>query len=630
MNSPVLSEIEKLPESSGIFALLNDEANSLFVGAAENLKREVRKTLTNVSLKKETARIESVESPKNDLIELYNQTLDRKNPLYNLSVNKQNSFPYLKITRETFPRLLATRRVERDEAEYFGAFLPATSVRFLLGFLIDKFGLRGCNIEIDGEFPVPCPQYYRKKCVAPCIEDLCDRQSYLYNVNLVRLFLQNRRDELNDELLEKIEKNSAELDFETAAFRRDLRQSINDFWNDKERNFRLDEATDTFEIERADANFLIRQVTLQRRKTLGRQTFFYENKIDSSRKEVLAQVLWQLYRLRTPKEIFVPVDFENRKLLEKLLSERAERSVKIIVLKNEKNKITAKRALRRTEFEYEFENVKPPASLRDIQNELKKHFSLPRRLQRIEAFDVAHISGTDFVGAKSVWDSGKFLAEEYEFWFSDEKSEIAALAETVMRRFEKNRTPPDLILIDGGKSQLKAVLKSIGKLKGQNFSIISAVKPPLKHNEISHFLTESGNTVQFKNNSGAFNLLLKLRDEAHDLANYIHRAKRESAHFYEVFQALSFLPEKERYSLVRRFGSLNALKNTSETELVEFAGEEKGKSVYRKLKKVNKSGEPFIVPIRYDAPNGESADLSPLNDFNKKTLIVNKLASFFL
>nr|MDQ3323068.1 hypothetical protein [Acidobacteriota bacterium] len=527
-------------------------------------------------------------------------------------------YPYLKITPEKFPRLLATRRIEADEAEYFGAFLPATSVRFLLGFLIDTFGLRGCNIEIDGGFPVPCPQYYRRKCVAPCVKDLCDRESYLYNVNLVRLFLQNRRDELNETLLEKIEKISAELDFETAAIRRDLRQRINDFWNGEERKFRLDDAVDTFEIEQTGADFLIRLVTLRKRKTLGRQTFFYENKIGLSSKEVLAQVLWQLYRLRAPRKIFVPVDFTSRKLLEKILSERDGRDVKINILKKEKNKITTKRALRRTEFEYEFENVKPQTSLNDIQNELKKEFSLPVKPQRIEAFDVAHISGTDFVGAKSVWDSGKFLAEEYEFWFSDEKSEIAALAETVIRRFEINRTPPDLILIDGGKSQLRAILKSTGGLNRPKFSIISAVKPPFKHNEISHFLIENGESVGFKNNSDAFRLLLKLRDEAHALANYIHRTKRETAHFYEVFGVLSFLPEKERYLLVRAFSSLNALKNASESALVEFAGAEKGKLIFGELKKANKQSEPFIVPVRYDEPNGEAADLQPLYFLNKK------------
>jgi len=618
MNSVFLSEIERLPESGGVFTFSDNEENSLFVGAAENLKREVKKNLTNLSLKNETARIGIVETARKDLIELYNRTIDRENPPYNLNVNEQNSYPYLKITREKFPRLLATRRIEPNDAEYFGAFLPATNVRFLLGFLIESFGLRGCGIEIDGDFPVPCPQYYRRKCVAPCVEDLCDRESYLSNVNLVRLFLQNRRDELNSELIQKIEKNSAEFDFETAAKWRDLRRSVNDFWKGEERNFRLDDATDTFEIERTEDGFLVRLVTLQRRKTLGRQTFFYEKKINSSSKEVLAQVLWQLYRLRTPKEIVVPVEFEKRKLLEKILGERAGRPVNIIVLKNAKNKITAKRALRRTVLEYELENVKPPASLQEIQNQLRSGFSLPRKPQRIEAFDVAHISGTDFVGAKAVWEEGKFLAGEYEFWFSDETSEIAVLAETVLKRSVKTGTPADLILIDGGKSQLKAVIKSIEKFNGQNFSIISAVKPPLRHNEISHFLTDNGDSVQFKNNSDAFNLLLKLRDEAHDLANYIHRTKRETAHFYEVYQALSYLPEKERYSLIRRFGSLNALKNASESEIIGFAGREKGKLIYGELKKPSRQVEPFIVSIRYDAPDGKAADLQPLYFSDKK------------
>lgn len=617
MNSEFFTGVKRLPETSGVFNLLNEQGASLFVGAAKNIKTEIKRILNNESLKAQTTRIEIFDVGGTDFIELSARAVRRKAPLYNISLNTQNLYPHFKITKEKFPRLLATRRIEDDAAEYFGAFLPATGARFLLGFSIDTFGLRGCDIPIDGGFPVPCPQFYRKKCVAPCVENLCDEESYGEMVNLARLFLGNRREKLNEIFLEKINRFSDTLDFEQATIWRNLWRNINEFWNDKDRNYWLKDTTDAFDIKAAPEGFVIYLATRRNRKILGRRAFFYKNEMNFSAGEVLAQVLWQSYQIHTPKEISVAVDFPNRKFLEHVLSARAGQSVKIAVLKKSNQKITTGRALRRAEFEYEFDNLKPQANLENVQTELKKEFSLIKNPLRIEAFDVAHISGTDFVGAKSVWESGKFLADEYEFWFSDEKNEIAALAQTVIRRFEKNRMPPDLILIDGGKSQLQAVLKSFEDSISNKFSVISAVKPPRKHNEISHFLTENGAAVQLKKNSGVFQLLLKLRDEAHALANYIHRTKRETAHFYEVFQALPFLREKERYLLLREFRSLSALKTAPERKLIEHLGSEKGKIIYNELKKPPKRNEPFIVPIRYDEPNGEAADLQPLFFLNK-------------
>lgn len=613
MNRRIFTTIAETPEIGGVFNLSGKNNQSLFVGVSENIKAEVKKLFSgNQTVKVETANIELIDANGTNLINCFAETVRRKNPLYNLSLKRQNIRPHFKITSEKFPRLLITRRIGDDAAEYFGAFLPETGARFLLGFLIDTFRLRGCDIPIDGKLPVPCPQFYRKKCVAPCVADLCDGETYLERVNLTRLFLQSKQSELNDILLSKIEKLAAGFEFEEAGKWRDLLRNIEDFRNDKKLNYRLEDAIDTFDIKQQDSSFLIYLVTQRRRKILDRHTFVYENKIDFSSREVLSQLLWQTYQFHAPKEIVVSIDFPNRKYLEKVLSLRAGRKIKISVVKKTNRKITTGRALRRTEFEHEFDNLKPQMSVEDFQNTLEKEFYLPRKIERIEAFDVAHISGSDFVGAKSVWENGKFLAGEYEFWFLDEKNEPEALAETVKKRFLSKEKLPDLILIDGGKAQLQSVLRNVEQLQDFNISVISAVKPPRRHSEISHFLLEAGQSIEFQRNSDAFGVLLKLRDEAHALANYIHRSKRENAHFYEVFYALPFLKEKERYLLLQKFRSLKAVKAAAENELTEFLGEENGKIIFRQLKTDEKLKEPFIVPVRYDEPNGEAADLQPL------------------
>ncbi len=616
MNFKIFEQIVELPENEGIFSLSNKTGESLFVGVAENIKREAEKTLAkNEFLKSQTVYIETTDGSGKDLIKLYGQTLRRKNPLYNVSLNQQNLYPHLKITREDFPRLFVTRRIEEDEAEYFGAFLPETGVRFLLGFINRMFRPRGCDIPIDGSFSVPCPEFYRKRCVAPCVDDLCDKESYLEAIKLLKLFLQKKPDELDLKLLEKIRLASDDLDFKRAAKWRDFSQTISQFVNDKARNYWLEDTVDTYEIKETASGLLIHLVTQRKRKTLGRRTFTYENKIGFSPKEIISQLLWQFYQFHAPAKIFVPSDFPHRKFLEETFNRRdgGDEKFEILVLKKNIQKKTVKRALHFTEFKYELENIKPKTSLTNVQNELKLKFNLKKKPDRIEAFDVAHISGTDFVGAKSVWTAGKFVAEENEFWFLDVKNELEALAKTIENRFIKKEELPDLILIDGGKSQLLAALKPLQKQNNIEFAVVSAVKPPHRHNEISHFLLESGQVLTFNRTLDAFQILLKLRDEAHALANYVHRTKREMAHFYEVFAALTILKQNERQNLLKNFGSLNDVKKASEKELKEFLGSIKGKMVFNELQKEHGKTEPFIVPIRFDDPNGDAADLQPLS-----------------
>ncbi len=186
MNQFSPSVIKNLPEEKGIFCFLNKGGKTVFVGAAENIKDEASRILSEKkSLAGEVHRSEIINRREKDLIKIYAQIVRQKKPLYNLNLGEQKLFPFFKITREEYPRLLITRKIQSDNAEYFGAFLPETKSRFLLDFLIKTFRLRGCSLEINGDFPVPCTQFYEKKCVAPCVESLCNKTAYDQRVKLL-------------------------------------------------------------------------------------------------------------------------------------------------------------------------------------------------------------------------------------------------------------------------------------------------------------------------------------------------------------------------------------------------------------------------------------------------------------
>ncbi len=531
-------------------------------------------------------------------------------------ISAQSLYPHLKITNEKFPRLLVTRKIENDSAEYFGAFLPETGVRFFINFLDKLFKLRNCTIEIDGNFTVPCPQFYAKRCVAPCARNLCGEKEYLETVELLRLFLRKENEELKNKILERIEKFAEILDFETATKWRDKLQTIEDFWAKNDWILWLDNATDSWRIERKDDKIFAYLVTMRGRKNLGRTVFVFENELSDA--QVFEQILPQFYKFHAPLEIRVSIDFPNRKNFSEMLSRRENRKVKITVISENNKKKTVGWAIERNKHEFDLKNISPTISFKDLQKEIKRTFKLKRMPKRIEAFDVAHISGTNSVGACVVWENGKFSAERYKFWQLDETSEPKTLEKSIEFRFDDKGNAPDLLLIDGGNSQLNAALKALKNSKDRNFFVISAVKPPKQHGEISHFLTETGEKILFEKDSEACLILQQIRDEAHNVANSAHRTRRDFSHFYELASVLPSLDEKMRREVLQKFGSIRKLKEVSLTDLIESFDARIAEIIFKDLQNFKASGEkiikPPIVPIRYDDPNGDAQDLQPLRN----------------
>jgi excinuclease ABC subunit C len=438
-------------------------------------------------------------------------------------------YPHLKLTTEAFPRILATRRIEDDTDEYFGAMLPRTSVRILIDILNKTFKLRSCDIEIDGNFPMPCTQFYRRRCVAPCVASLCSRERYEEIVSLVRFFLQNDKRKFRASIKKLIAAASDELDFENAALYRDMLGAVDRYWNQDRWQVWLNDAIDTYAIEETAAGFTIYLVTHRGRGVLGRKVFRVDREDAATPDQALSQIIRAFYAVHLPKEIRVPHDFYGRKDLIDELSERFQRPAIVRVFKPGVN---AARGLHLSHDEEKLDRAKPHATPERIARELRKRFALDKEPFRVEAFDVAHISGTGFVAASALWDNGRFLSADYNFEISKETSELTALAAYVESHVLATARPPDLVLLDGGKPQMNAVLKQL-KDAAMRPPMIAAVKPKGRHSAVANFVTEQGDLHPFEIDSPAHAMLQLLRDEAHDLSNRAHRDYREMMPFYE-------------------------------------------------------------------------------------------------
>ena len=523
-------------------------------------------------------------------------------------------YPHMKLTAERFPRLLATRRLDDDGAEYFGAFLNRTGVRIMIDLLNRTFRLRTCDIPIDGSFAVPCTQYHARRCVAPCVASLCSESEYDGRVDLVRLFLKNDRRKFRSEMVRRIEAAAGELEFEKAAVQRDVLKAVEDFWDNPRYQIWLDDTVDTYGFDDEDAALSFFLVTQRNRRTLG--THVFKTYVDPEfAGESLGGIIGSMYRFYAPREIRVPANFEGRLELADRLGQAFGREVLIKVVPQRSLGVTAGRALHKKQDELHLSVLAKPETVTQTAERLKKIFGLAAIPKQIEAHDVAHISATSFVAARVVHDIHDRRTTAFEYVNSTKRSEPAALAELVARRNAKTDLAIGLLLVDGGKTQLNAAVEALGK-SPRNFKIISAVKPPGRHSAISHFLTEDGGRVEFDVASGTHRLLLAIRDEVHELANSVHRLTRDMAGFYELAGILPSIDEAARQRLIADVGSIRRITELSDEQIRKTFDAGTAGLLIRDLENYRAGNAvdvlPLIVPVRYDEFAGGAEDLRPI------------------
>jgi excinuclease ABC subunit C len=521
-------------------------------------------------------------------------------------------YPHIEITRERFPRVLATRLLDEADAEYFGAFLNRSNARILIDFLNRTFRLRSCEIEVDGSFNYPCTMYYKRRCTAPCVSDLIDDTAYGEMVSLVRLFLQNDHELFRVVLGNKIDASSSELDFETAAKWRDILSEAEDYWANSRTYPWTYSVSDTF-YERESATGLdIFLISQKSRRTLGERIFSFPEATEADSGEAIADVIEQFYHFHAPKEIRVSRDFARRGELQKNLSKKFGRRVPIILLNGKNRKISTDIAIYKSTTELDVKRLIALRSPRELTLELKKLFKLAKVPNRISAIDVSHISGTDQVAAAIAWEDGENIPNAAEYLLSDGSSELRALAELIAKRYLKPRE--EFVLIDGGMAQLNAA--AVDLPKGAAIDLVSAVKPPGQHSEISHFLTVDGRRIDFDPTSPAMLLLQRLRNEAHDFANAVHRDTRDYAHFYEMVNIAPSLAERERQHLLQTFGSHTRILNASEQEIAKSVGKAKAAIAMQDIVDYRNDDrpriKPLVVPIRFQDEKGAAEDLRPI------------------
>ena len=537
------------PRQPGLFFFQAKRGAPLFIGLFDDLKTQGASFCSDGRplwrlLAPHVSDLQVItEANEQALLQTYVALLKQHQPEFNLAFTDQPRYPHFKITlQERFPRLLATRRVQTDGARYFGPLLPVSRVRRLIDLANRVFKLRSCELEIDGSFAEPCAEYFAGRCLGPCVARLCDEPTYNDAVKQAESFLAGEIEGLIIELDWRISAAAERLDFEQAGTLRGLRELFSQLASDGRWRLGVAGALDLFTCNHRPAgedraHLGVHLTTARAGKIIGEQMFFRENAPMAVAEDyglALAQVLAQWYGDYAPNRIFVPVDFFGRKTISRALSHIAGRKVEIVVATTAKlppmTRLATKQAALALATRLLAATQEQPAQ---VLAQLAQFLGLAAAPRRIEAFDVAHISGQQTVAAMSVCLDGELQLAGAAMWAMTGMSEPAAMAEAIRRRFALlSSNPavmlPGLILIDGGRSQLNAARAALQEIGRGDVPLVAVVKPPRRHNQISHLIAahDPSRSIILPADSPALRLIQQLRDEAHRLANEFHRQRR--------------------------------------------------------------------------------------------------------
>ncbi|MDQ3043360.1 MAG: excinuclease ABC subunit UvrC, partial [Acidobacteriota bacterium] len=385
--------------------------------------------------------------------------------------------------------------------------------------------------------------------------------------------------------------------YELAAKYRDLHKTVLALAEQQKMAMTAERDVDMFGFYREQQRLALQLFTMREGKIVGRREFFWED-LDAENfdvSEFLGEVLAQYYSTDyVPLEIHVPADFADREILEKALTERRGRRVKILDPKRgqKRDMIELVETNAKIAFEQRFRVLK--ADSQKVLEDLQEILELPYFPERIESFDISNIQGAENVAGIVVYENGKPARAEYRRLIIktvEGANDFASMNEAVFRRYKRllneEKPLPNLIFIDGGKGQISAAAAAMQTLDLEMIPIVGLVKPPKKHNEISHLLRfgYEDNPVYFDASSPMFRFVQQIRDETHKTAIQYHRKRREMRDFTSELTAIPKIGEKRKLKLLRNFGSIERIAKATITELSPFVGTKAANLIFEHFEK---------------------------------------------
>ncbi len=575
-------KVASLPSEAGVYLFKDALGTILYVGKARSLRSRVKSYFLESkcidaktgSLVREIADLDYiVVDNEKEALALENSLIKQHKPKFNVMLRDDKTYPYIRYTAfEKYPRVYVTRQLKKDGSLYFGPYFPHSLAHRIVHFIHKRFLVPSCTVDLTRAHPRPCLQYYIKRCLGPCVPGLTTDERYAEGARDARMFLEGRRGDLLKSLEERMQKASDEERFEQAAAYRDLIRTVQEIEERQKIAAAQGDDTDVLAWYAEPPQVAVNLFHLRGGRVVDRRDFYWEELEEFDPAEFLPSLLKQLYldAAYLPRAIHVPMDFEDRALLEETLTERAGRGVEILTPQRGTKRAFLDLVERNAKhsFEQRFRVLKPTSKA--IAEALQNTLNLAETPKRIESFDISHIQGSDTVASMVVWEDGRMKKADYrKFIIRGEhgNDDFASMREALERRYrrlqEERRPLPSLILIDGGIGQLHAAAAALEKLEIINQPLTSIAKKE----EVIYAFGQEDEPIVLERHSPILHLIQQIRDETHRFAVTFHRQRRSSRTLHSALVDIPGIGERTAEKLLRRFGSLARLREASLEEL---------------------------------------------------------------
>ncbi len=619
----LLQKIRTIPTEPGVYLYKNAEGEVIYVGKAKNLRSRVASYFhegrwedsKTGTLVREAVDVDYIVVANNkEALALENNLIKQRKPRFNILLRDDKTYPYVKLSlSERWPRVYVTRRLRKDGSAYYGPYFPANLAYRIVDLIHRNFLIPSCKVDLTRFHPRPCLQYYIKRCLGPCVEALTTPEAYQEAVRDVKLFLEGRPTDLSRSLHNRMEQAAAAEEYERAARYRDLISTVEQLQERQRIAAAEGDDADVFGYHYENGMLAVNLFHMRGGRVVDRREFFWEDLPEFAAPsdaepttdyvgtaalgcpgeqsspaspttdafnpgEFFSALLKQLYIAQpyVPRNLYVPVDFEDRETLADLLSDqnadKSSRTSRVHILVPQRGDKRALLDLASTNakqsYDQRFRVLKPNA--RAIQEELQEVVSLPDLPKRIECFDISHIQGSETVASMVVWEDGKMKKSDYRKFIIrtvDGVDDFASMREVVTRRYKRiqqeEKPMPSLVLIDGGLGQLHAAAEALESLEIINQPLGAIAK----REEILYVYGQEKDPIALDHHSPVLHLIQLIRDEAHRFAVTFHRKRRQMRDRSTELLEIPGVGESTTRRLLQHFGSLQAVKQADPAAL---------------------------------------------------------------
>ena len=580
------AELKKLPSKPGVYIMHDKDDNIIYVGKAVSLKNRVRQYFRKNN---KTTRIEKMVSlidhfeyivvdNEAEALILECNLIKKNKPKFNVLLKDDKTYPYIKITlNEEYPTIYTTRRILNDGAKYFGPYANPGSAKEMVNFIKQKFKIRQCKSFKSNKRV--CLNYHIGRCLGPCA-NMVSKEEYKKQIDEIIELLDGKSIKLIKKLKEEIADAANKQEYEKAAYLRDKVIAIENI-SQKQKVSNINEnAIDVVGIARNDLTACIEIFFVRQSKMIGRENYFFNDLNELKDEELLSQFVKQYYlnNENLPSKIMISKEIEDKELIEKILSDKANRKVEIKhPQKGEKLKFVE---MAENNAKVTLENKVNDKF--NILNELKEILNLESLPRKIECYDISNLSGTNIVAGMCVLKDGvidKKLSRRFKIKTLFDQDDPACMREVITRRLKHSIDSsnsgfgklPDVIFVDGGITQIRAAKEATNELN-LDIPIYGMVKND-KHRTRA-LINDKKQEIELTEE--LMNLITRFQDTVHDTAIEYHRKLRDKEIIKSKLDEIEGIGEVKKKELLKKFGSVDKIKNSTMEELMQTKGITKG------------------------------------------------------